>query len=357
MPPMPVFFHPAQLDFKPLYEWAYGEKIDHPETTARAESILAALQGEPGHFQVREPTPIALSALRRQHAAQLLTLYSTARALPEGETFYPMVFPRATRGRADPTNLHHAGAFCFDSGTPLDGRTWEAAGWSAACARQAALEVRSGRARLAYALSRPPGHHATRQEFGGYCYFNNAGLAARALRSKGRVAIIDVDFHHGNGTQSLFYKDDKVLTVSIHGDPREFFPWFAGFPGETGSGRGEGFNLNLPLPGGADLQGWAEQLDRHALPAIRRFEPDWLVVAAGLDAYHLDPVGRHALKTDDFAAIGERLGRLGLPTVIVQEGGYYTPDLGRNARALLMGVNGGASRAASGGVAVRAGTA
>ncbi len=345
--PMPVFFHPAQLAFKPLYEWAYGEKIAHPETTARAESIAAALDAEPARFELRRPEPLPASALRGQHTPNLLTVYHTARGLPDGETFHPMVFPRATRARADPTNMHHAGAFCFDSGTPLDNHTWDAATWSAACARQAALEVRRGRSRLAYALSRPPGHHATRDAFGGYCYLNNAGVAARLLRRHGRVAIIDVDFHHGNGTQSLFYDDPQVLTVSIHGDPREFFPWFAGFPDETGKGKGEGFNLNLTLPGGADLSGWTEQLDEHALPRIRRFDPDWLVISAGLDAYHLDPIGRHDLKTDDFAAIGDRLGRLGLPTVVVQEGGYYTPDLGINARALLMGLSDGAAAAAS----------
>lgn len=341
--PMPVFFHPAQLAFEPLYEWAYGEKIDHPETTARAESIVATLSAEPSRFEVRSPPALPASALRGHVAPDLLTVYDTARGLPDDETFHPMVFPRATRAtRADPTNIHHAGAYCFDSGTPLNNRTFEAATWSAACARQAAVEVRRGRAKLAYALSRPPGHHATRDAFGGYCYINNAGLAARHLRRHGRVAIIDIDFHHGNGTQSLFYDDDRVLTLSIHGDPRDYFPWFAGFADETGRRKGAGFNLNLPLPGGADLQAWAEQLDEHALPRIRRFSPDWLVISAGLDAYHLDPLGHHDLRTDDFATLGDRLGRLGLPTVVVQEGGYYTPDLGINARALLMGLTDGA---------------
>lgn len=336
--PIPVYFHPDQLAFKPLYEWAYGEKIDHPETTARAESIVAALNQAPARFDFRQPEPLPLAELRSQHAPELLTLYQSAQTLPEGETFYPMVFPRATRHRADPTNLHHAGAFCFDSGTPLNARTWEAATWSAACARSAALAVLGGEVRAAYALSRPPGHHATYDEFGGYCYLNNAGFAAQTLRGAGRVAILDIDFHHGNGAQSMFWEDDQVLTVSIHGDPRDYFPWFAGFPGETGEGRGRGFNLNLTLPGGADLEAWLEQLEAYALPRIRLFEPDFLVVCAGFDAYHLDPVGRHVLQTDDFAVLGGRLGALGLPTVIVQEGGYYAPDLGLNARALLEGL-------------------
>lgn len=340
-PPIPVFFNELQLEFKPRYEWAFGEKITHPETTARAESILAALQREPAIFEVREPKELPLSSLRAQHDYNLLTLYNTARTLPEDDTFYPMVFPRERIGRADPHNLHHAGAFCFDSGTPLNARTFDAAAWSAASARAAADVVRKGKARLSYALSRPPGHHATRNLFGGYCYFNNAGLAARHLRRTGRVVIIDVDFHHGNGTQSLFYKDDKVLTLSIHGDPREYFPFFAGFPDETGQGRGAGLNMNLVLEEGADAQAYMTLLDEHVLPTVRHFAPDWLVIAAGFDTYYKDPVGHFTLQTPDYAEMGARLGSLGLPTVVVQEGGYYTPHLGRNAVTFLHGVRAG----------------
>ncbi|MCA9488483.1 MAG: hypothetical protein KC621_01125, partial [Myxococcales bacterium] len=196
----PAWFHPAQLAFKPRYEWAFGERIDHPETTARAESILAAVDRDPSAFRRVDPEEIPLVALRAQHNYNLLTLYTTAAAkLKTDETFYPMVFPRLRDGKGDPTNLHQSGAFCFDSGTPLTHNTWEAAGWSAACAQAAAAAVARKQASLAYALSRPPGHHATREAFGGYCYFNNSGLAARYLRKRGRVAVVDIDFHHGNG--------------------------------------------------------------------------------------------------------------------------------------------------------------
>ncbi|MBU0552636.1 histone deacetylase family protein [Myxococcota bacterium] len=340
-PKIPVFFHPAQLDFKPLYEWAFGERIDHPETTARAESILAALRGAPEIFDVHPPRALPLTALRAQHDYQLLSLYNTARRLAEGQTFYPTVFPRERPIYADPHNIHHAGAFCFDSGTPLNAQTFDAAVWSAACAKDAAEAIRSRATRLAYALSRPPGHHATRDLFGGYCYFNNAALAARHLRGAGRVAIIDIDFHHGNGTQSLFYRDSKVLTISVHGDPRAFFPFFAGYPTETGAKAGLGYNMNLVLETGADAQAYLRLLDEVALPAVRSFAPAWLIVAAGFDTYHKDPVGRFDLQTTDYADIGERLGRLGLPTVVVQEGGYYTPDLGLNARTFLCGARDG----------------
>ncbi|MFT6142549.1 MAG: acetoin utilization deacetylase AcuC-like enzyme [Myxococcota bacterium] len=338
---LPAFFHPDQLLFKPLYEWGFGERIAHPETTARAESILSALD-EDALFSVRPPKPISPAALLAVHTPALLTLYNAASHLPDGETFYPTVFPKHSQGRGDPTRLTHAGHFCFDAGTPLDLNTLSAATWSAACARDAARAL-SDKVPLTYALSRPPGHHATRDLFGGYCYFNNAGVAARTLRRKRqRVAILDIDFHHGNGTQSLFYKDDKVMMISIHGDPTNCFPYFAGFPEETGKGKGIGFNLNVCLPRGTDGQEYLRMLDQHVLPAVKHFAPDSLVLSAGLDAYELDPVGDFKLTTSDFHEIGHRIGALNLPTVAVQEGGYHTAHLGRNAVALLRGLAVGA---------------
>ncbi len=338
-----AFFHPDQLSFKPVYEWAFGERIEHPETTARAESIVGALDADP-LFSLQEPVALTPRQLMAVHAYPLLTLYSTAQQLADGETYYPTVFPKKSQGSGDPTRIHHAGHFCFDAGTPLNNQTAAAAGWSAACAVAAARSLPAGKPGLAYALSRPPGHHATRDLFGGYCYFNNAALAARVFRRrKMRVALVDIDFHHGNGTQSIFYRDDKVLVVNIHGDPADSFPYFAGFADEVGLGRGRGFNVNIPLPRGTDGQEYSRVLDDHVLPALRNYAPDALVVSAGLDAYHLDPVGDFTLQTSDFHRVGHALGRLGLPTVAVQEGGYYTPDLGVNAVALLRGLREGLS--------------
>ncbi|MDF1564669.1 MAG: histone deacetylase family protein [Deltaproteobacteria bacterium] len=340
--PIPVYFHDAQLAFKPRYEWAFGEKIDHPETTARAESILAAVRAAPEDFERRVPREVPLGALRALHNYSLLTLYNTAaKELAEGETFSPMVFPRHRDGTGDPTNLHQAGAFCFDSGTPLARNTWEAAAWSAACARDAAAEVSGGRHRLTYALSRPPGHHATRASFGGYCYFANAAVAARLLKRKGRVAVVDIDFHHGNGTQNIFYRTAGVFTLSVHGDPREVFPYFAGYASETGAGPGLGFNLNIPLPMGLDGEAYLRVIDDHVLPAVQHFAPDALVLAAGFDTYKKDPVGHFQLERGDYQALGERFGRLGLPTVVVQEGGYHAADLGKLATTFLRGVQAG----------------
>ena len=336
--PIRCYFHPDQLAFKPAYEWAFGQVIDHPETTARAESILGALQRDAA-FEVVAPTSVPLGALKRVHSYQLITLYNSASQLPDGETFYPSVFPKASIGEGDPTNIRHAGAFCFDSGTPLCNQTWTAASWSAACAYSAASAVAKGE-RLSYALSRPPGHHATRQYFGGYSYFNNSAIAARRLRSKGTVAILDIDFHHGNGTQTIFEKDANVLTVSVHGDPRDYYPFFCGFAGEQGRGAGAGYNLNLPLAGGTNGDDYMGVLDAHALPAVEHFAPDYLVVAAGFDTYERDPVGDFRLTTDDYCRVGEAIRQLDLPTVVVQEGGYYAEHLGRNVAALLSGLAG-----------------
>ena len=346
--PIPVFFHDDQLGFKPKYEWAFGERIDHPETTARAESILAAVEREPTIFERRIPTEIPIGALRALHNYALLTLYNTAATqLAAGETFSPMVFPRARDGHGDPTNLHQAGAFCFDSGTPLAQNTWQAAGLSAACARDAADLVARGKNRLVYALSRPPGHHATRDSFGGYCYFANTAVAARRLKRSGRVVVVDIDYHHGNGTQSLFYRASNVFTISVHADPRDAFPYFAGYAAETGKGAGLGFNLNIPLERGIDGQSYLRTIDDHVLPAVRHYAPDALVIAAGFDTYRLDPVGHFTLDPDDYEALGERFGRLGLPTVVVQEGGYFAAHLGDLATRFLRGVRAGQRSAAT----------
>ena len=338
MTTLPTFFHPDQLAFKPRYEWAFGERIDNPETTARAESILTALQADP-LFSLRTPAALPPRALQRVHAQSLLTLYQTATLLPPGETFYPTVFPKESQGSGDPTRLSHAGHWCFDAGTPLTHETLPAATWSAACALEAARALGRDGVTLSYALSRPPGHHATRGFFGGYCYLNNAAIAARYLRRKRqRVAILDIDYHHGNGTQSLFYRDPNVLFVSLHADPTGAFPYFAGFPEESGAGPGQGYNMNLVLPRGTDGARYLQALDDHVLPALRAYAPDALVLSAGLDTYHLDPVGDFKLTTDDLHQVGHRLGQLGLPTAAIQEGGYYTPDLGINATALLRGL-------------------
>lgn len=340
--PTPVLFHEVQLEFKPLYEWALGEKISHPETTARAESILWSLRKEEHNFSVRAPKAIPDGPIKQLHDARLMTLYRAASQLPPEQTYYPSVFPKYEPRRLDPSRIQHAGGFCFDSGTPLNAMTLEAASWSAACAHEAAVLLRKDRPPITYALSRPPGHHATRKLFGGYCYFNNAAIAARYLRRYGKVVVLDVDFHHGNGTQHIFYRDPQVLFISIHGDPETFYPYFSGRADERGAGPGEGFNLNFPLSGGCDGAEYMAVLRRHVFTAIRGFAPEYFVISAGHDTYIKDPMGRFTLEEDDFATMGEELGKLGYPTLVIQEGGYYTAHLGRIVRTFLEGVRRGA---------------
>ncbi len=342
---VPVFFHPLQLGHRPLYEWLSGECIAHPETPSRAESILAALAEDPV-FCVRPPVEFPSKLLESVHDPRLTTLYQTAEhELVPGSMLYPSVFPRCSHVQPDPRELQKAGYFCMDSATPLASTTFEAAAWSAATASEAAATLVKG-APFAYALCRPPGHHAERDLFGGYCYFNNAAIAAAVLVERGPVAILDIDFHHGNGTQALFYSDPRVLVISIHGDPREFYPYFAGTADELGTGAGAGFNLNLPLPAGVDGQEYLRVLDEIVLPRLRSFDPAALILAAGFDAYKDDPLGKFCLDTGDFAAIGERIGRLGKPVIAVQEGGYCTEMLGTNAVALLRGIRSGYSSSA-----------
>jgi acetoin utilization deacetylase AcuC-like enzyme len=344
-PITPVFFHDEQLSFMPLYEWAGGERIEHPETPVRAETIWTEILRRPAEFSPREPAPIPKAAIRRIHSADLVSVYVRAAALDEGEMYFPSVFPKLSRQYADPSNLHHSGVYCFDAGTPLSSQTLTAANWAAAAARDAALAVQRPNQPLAYALCRPPGHHASRDQFGGYCYFNNAAIAASILRRKGKVAVLDIDFHHGNGTQAVFWRDPKVLVVSLHGDPKLYYPYVAGYPDEIGAGAGKGFNTNIPLEPGTDGKHYLSVLQSKALRTIREFQPNVLVLSAGFDTYYLDPIGGFSLETADYHEIGAHIARLGVPIAVVQEGGYYASDLGRNVVALLGGLREGAASA------------
>ncbi len=340
--PIPVLFHPKQLDHRPLYEWAFGDKLAHPETSKRADNIYGALSSEPSLFSIRQPTQFPISLIESVHDQRLVMLYKRAeQQLAEADTLYPSVFPRRSQTTGDPMELHKAGYFCFDSGTPLTASVWQAAGWSAACADEASRVVESGQDRMAYALCRPPGHHASRDLFGGYCYFNNAAIVAKRLRKKGRVAVLDIDFHHGNGTQDLFYRDDRVLFVSIHGDPAEFYPYFSGFASETGDGSGEGHTLNIPLPRGCDAQEYARVLECRALSAIEDFDPAFFVVSAGFDTFKKDPIGAFTLETSDYHTMGELIGKVDRPTIVLQEGGYWVDELGQNVATFLRGVRDG----------------
>jgi acetoin utilization deacetylase AcuC-like enzyme/GNAT superfamily N-acetyltransferase len=256
--------------------------------------------------------------------------------VPAGKSIYPYVFPIRNVARPPRELLVRAGYYCIDTFTPIHRNAFQMAKHAVDCTLTAAQTVAFGRG-LAYALVRPPGHHAETRVFGGFCYFNNAAIAAHYFSQWGKVAILDVDYHHGNGQQEIFYERNDVLTVSIHGDPDFAYPYFTGFADETGRGAGTGFNMNLPLPESQTGEQYRAAL-AEALAAVRRFEPKFLVVSLGLDPAKGDPTGTWSLGARDFRENGQMIGRLGLPTLVVQEGGYRTRTLGANARSFLSGL-------------------
>jgi acetoin utilization deacetylase AcuC-like enzyme len=228
------------------------------------------------------------------------------------------------------------GRFSFDVASPIAAGTWEAAYWSAQSALTALDALLTGE-RAAFALCRPPGHHCGADYLGGYCYLNSAAIAAEAATAADRrVAILDVDYHHGNGTQDIFYARGDILFVSIHADPKTDYPFFWGHEDETGEGDGEGANLNLVLPRGTDFAAYLPALDT-ALAKIAAVAPDLLVISYGADTYVGDPISQFRLETADYTAMARRIAALGLPALIVMEGGYAVDALGANVAAFLKG--------------------
>jgi acetoin utilization deacetylase AcuC-like enzyme len=353
---MLIFHNPLHRLHQGRHEMYRGRLVPCHETPQRVDHVLAELQRRSFGSM---PTPVADiagldAALARIHGPRYLRFIEHAWdewvALDPANADHdalPSVWP-APGMRFDvlPDNFAaRMGLFSFDAGTPLTAGSWAAARAGAACAITAAREVSTASAnaagaamRSAFALSRPPGHHAGAEFFGGYCFLNNAALAAQALRDGGAqgVAVLDVDYHHGNGTQAIFYERSDVLTVSIHGDPRTEYPFFLGHSDERGSGAGEGFNLNLPLPRGTGFARWREAL-RTALDAARCFGAQALVVSLGVDTFEGDPISGFLLRSGDYLQVGLDIATAKLPTVFVFEGGYGVDEVGLNTVNVLEG--------------------
>lgn len=306
------------------------------EAPVRVELVLGELEGT-GLFQRISPSRYAETHIRAVHDGALVDFLRRACAtLDARHSVYPCVFPIRNAARPPKELPLRAGYFCIDTFTPLNRNAYLAARRAVDCALTAADRVLQGD-RFAYALVRPPGHHAERRSFGGFCYFNNAAIAAHYLSRYGRIAALDIDFHHGNGTQDIFYERADVLTVSIHGHPSFAYPYFSGFREEEGAGPGAGCNLNIPLPEVTPPDRYREALAR-ALHRIDRFDPTYLVVALGLDTARGDPTGSWSNRPDDFYRIGEAIAAQGVPTLVVQEGGYRIRTLGANARSFFAGL-------------------
>ncbi|SIT09567.1 histone deacetylase family protein [Achromobacter sp. MFA1 R4] len=344
---MLIFHNPVHDKHSGRHEMFRGKLVPCHETPARLEFVLDALR-QRGIGQLRVPSGPDMDLIKRVHTPRYVDFLASAWnewiALDPANAdldVLPSIWPvRSFRHDVEPTNFAaRVGLFSFDSGCPLTAGTWEAATAGAACAIDAARAVSAGQGlRAAMALTRPPGHHAGPDFFGGYCFLNNAALAAQALRDAGaqRVAVVDVDYHHGNGTQSIFNARGDVLTVSVHGNPTTEYPFYLGYADERGEGAGLHCNLNLPLPAGSDFAAWTAAL-RQGLDAVRAFKPDALVIALGVDTYEGDPISKFKLKSADYLQVGRMLAGLGLPAVFTMEGGYAVADVGINVANVLEG--------------------
>lgn len=334
---MRVIITPNHKNHRSPFEIWNGEQTPHQEVPERIETIIQALKKTKHNLvdlQLKVPTKI----LRSIHQPRYLSfLNDFSKSLADNEVRYPSVFALHTQTN-DRYNypLTRFGFYSFDMYTPIGKNTFASALSAASAAYQAAVEIQNRGQKTVFALCRPPGHHAEPNQMGGYCYINNAAVAAEHLSQFGKVATLDVDFHHGNGTQHIFYQRDNVLTVSIHAHPDWKFPHFSGYEDELGAGAGLGHNYNLTLKQGTGNTTYQKTLDK-ALQKIENYSPEYLVVSFGADTHQDDPIGGFSLTTKYFTKMAKSIAKLNLPTVIVMEGGYNTSKLGENVVAFLAG--------------------
>ena len=339
---MKAVFSALQLAHAPTRFLSKGNIVDYPESPERARMLLegARQAGAQIHAARRFDSDIFTTVHARPYLNFLQDGFAEWQQI---EGAGPEMMPSLRPLIAPLVNSEHimarAGRFMMDFSCAITAKTWGSVAASAATALTAADLVLKGD-RLAYALCRPPGHHAYANRAGGFCYLNNTALAAQFLcQGHERVAILDIDVHHGNGTQAIFYRRDDVLTVSIHADPQSYYPYYWGGADETGDGVGKGFNLNLPLGVGSGDDSWQDAIDV-ALARIGSYRPGALVVALGLDAHESDPLRGGTVTQAGFGLIAERIASLNLPTVIVQEGGYATEHLADNLAMFLSSYEG-----------------
>jgi len=330
------FYSPTQATHAPAQELHNGAFTDYAEKPLRAQAILDAIGG------AEQPGDYGAAPIEALHDLDYLAFLRDAAHLWEeagrpGQAI-PYAFPIVGRR---PLSLSRVdallGRYAFDATTPLTRETW-AAGYASAQSALAATHAVLGGERAAFALCRPPGHHAGRDYCGGYCHINVAAVAAQAARAAGvaRVAVLDIDYHHGNGTQDIFWQRGDVFYASLHADPATDYPFFWGHADEVGEGEGYGATLNLPLPQGTQIDVF-RAAQATALKAIARFGAEMLVVSFGADTWEGDPISRFQLTTDDYPLLARDIAALGLPTAIVMEGGYAIDALGRNVAAFLSG--------------------
>jgi acetoin utilization deacetylase AcuC-like enzyme len=315
------------------------------EMPRRAEMVLQRVK-DVGLGEVRAPEDFGQAPLARVHDERFLSFLETAWAAWAAEGHAHDALPlnwqvRGMRALEPETIDGKLSYFSFDAGTPITAGTWRAVTSSANVALSGAAELLKGEGAV-FSLCRPPGHHAARDIYGGYCFLNNAAIAAQALRDGGvgKVAILDVDYHHGNGTQAIFYERGDVFFASLHGDPRQEFPYFLGYQDETGEGSGAGCNANYPMPWGSGFDVWSAAL-ADACKKIAAFGAEAVVISLGVDTFKDDPISQFTLESADYLDVGATIAGLGLPSLFVFEGGYAVEAVGVNAVNVLLGFEGG----------------
>jgi len=313
-----VYYNPDQILHNPVFELYDGLETEYTEKADRIEAILKGVKRfgiDPKELKAE----ISKKYLNMVHDERYVNfIHNKSRLTNDRKQIIPSYYIQ-------------------DTYTPITRHTYTVASHSAGLALFSAGELIKNKNNIVYALCRPPGHHAERKSMGGYCYFNNASIAAQKLSESGSVAILDIDYHHGNGTQQYFYKRKDVLYVSIHADPEEAFPFLSGFDTETGEGEGEGFNINFPVSPSIGNKQYIRIL-RKVLQKIKHFDPSYLVISLGYDTYHDDPIGGMGLTEDVYELIAKEISEQGKPLLIVQEGGYSIESLDILAYNFLKGL-------------------
>ena len=320
----------------------YGGELVQPfEKPSRAETVLRVVR-ESGLGEISPPEAFSLEPVLAVHDADYIAFLETAwqewqDAGYAGEVIASVWPARRMQSRVPRFIDGKVGYYAMAAETSISEGTWAAALASKDVALTGAKALLEGE-RGVFSLCRPPGHHAALDMYGGYCFLNNAAIAAQYLRDHGaeRVAILDIDFHHGNGTQDIFYARDDVLFCSLHGDPEDAFPHFLGYADETGSGLGTGYNCNYPMPPGTPFAQWRKAL-ADALARVGEFSPQYLVVSLGVDAFENDPISFFKLTSPDFLTTGQMIGALDIPALFVMEGGYDVDEVGVNVVNVLKG--------------------